>query len=161
MEEIREDNILRRIKKLSLLIPVKIDQIFMENDLTAAQSEVLMFLLSEEAGQEMFSGDLHMELGISKAAVSMQLKKLRQKGYIILQTSSGDDRLKHIRLTEKAWQMKQELDEKMKAFMKGIYRGFSEEDYEQLSQLTDRMLENLNTWERTAGERQKIQEATL
>ena len=29
------------------------------------------------------------------------------------------------------------------------------------SQLTDRMLENLNAWERTAGERQKIQEATL
>ena len=77
MEEIREDNILRRMKKLSLLISVKIDQIFMENDLTAAQSEVLIFLLSEEAGQEMFSGDLHMELGISKAAVSMQLKKLR------------------------------------------------------------------------------------
>ena len=57
MEEIREDNILRRMKKLSLLISVKIDQIFMENDLTAAQSEVLIFLLSEEAGQEMFSGD--------------------------------------------------------------------------------------------------------
>ena len=108
MEEIREDNILRRMKKLSLLISVKIDQIFMENDLTAAQSEVLIFLLSEEAGQEMFSGDLHMELGISKAAVSMQLKKLRQKGYIILQTSSGDDRLKHIRLTDKARHMKQE-----------------------------------------------------
>ena len=161
MEEIREDNILRRMKKLSLLISVKIDQIFMENDLTAAQSEVLIFLLSEEAGQEMFSGDLHMELGISKAAVSMQLKKLRQKGYIILQTSSGDDRLKHIRLTDKARQMKQELDGKMTAFMKGIYRGFSEADYEQLSQLTDRMLENLNAWERTAGERQKIQEATL
>ena len=161
MEEIREDNILRRMKKLSLLISVKIDQIFMENGLTAAQSEVLIFLLSEEAGQEMFSGDLHVELGISKAAVSMQLKKLRQKGYIILQTSSGDDRLKHIRLTDKARQMKQELDGKMKAFMKGIYRGFSEADYEQLSQLTDRMLENLNAWERTAGERQKIQEATL
>ena len=161
MEEIREDNILRRMKKLSLLISVKIDQIFMENDLTAAQSEVLIFLLSEEAGQEIFSGDLHMELGISKAAVSMQLKKLRQKGYIILQTSSGDDRLKHIRLTDKDRQMKQELDGKMKAFMKGIYRGFSEADYEQLSQLTDRMLENLNAWERTAGERQKIQEATL
>ena len=144
MEEIREDNILRRMKKLSLLISVKIDQIFMENDLTAAQSEVLIFLLSEEAGQEMFSGDLHVELG-----------------YIILQTSSGDDRLKHIRLTDKARQMKQELDGKMKAFMKGIYRGFSEADYEQLSQLTDRMLENLNAWERTAGERQKIQEATL
>lgn len=30
MEEIREDNILRRMKKLSLLISVKIDQIFME-----------------------------------------------------------------------------------------------------------------------------------
>ena len=47
MEEIREVNILRRMKKLSLLISVKIDQIFMENDLTAAQSEVLIFLLSE------------------------------------------------------------------------------------------------------------------
>ncbi len=57
--------------------------------------------------------------------------------------------------------MKQELDGKMKAFMKGIYRGFSKADYEQLSQLTDRMLENLNAWERTAGERQKIQETTL
>ena len=86
---------------------------------------------------------------------------IRDRGYIILQTSSGDDRLKHIRLTDKARQMKQELDGKMKAFMKGIYRGFSKADYEQLSQLTDRMLENLNAWERTAGERQKIQEATL
>lgn len=122
MEEIREDNILRRMKKLSLLISVKIDQIFMENDLTAAQSEVLIFLLSEEAGQEMFSGDLHVELGISKAAVSMQLKKLRQKGYIILQTSSGDDRLKHIRLTDKARQMKQELDGFHERYLPGIFR---------------------------------------
>lgn len=80
MEEIREDNILRRMKKLSLLISVKIDQIFMENDLTAAQSEVLIFLLSEEAGQEMFSGGFTYGTGNIQGSCFHAAEKIKAEG---------------------------------------------------------------------------------
>ena len=103
-----------------------------------------------------------MELGISKAAVSMLLKKLRQKGYIDLQSVSGDDCMKQILLTPRACQVKEELDKKMDIFQKYLYQGFSESEYEQLGQLVGRMLANLKSGEETAGQGQKnIEEVIL
>nr|WP_308626788.1 MarR family transcriptional regulator [uncultured Eisenbergiella sp.] len=162
MENKKDDSVLRLLKKLSLTASVRADQIFAENDLTSAQSEVLKFLLDQEGKKVIFSGDIHMELGISKAAVSMLLKKLRQKGYIDLQSVSGDDRMKQILLTPRACQVKEELDKKMDIFQKYLYQGFSESEYEQLGQLVGRMLANLKSGEETAGQGQKnIEEVIL
>lgn len=161
MENKMDDNVLRLLKKLSLMVSVREDQIFAENDLTAAQSDVLMILLDQEGKKEIFSGDIHRELGISKAAVSMLLKKLRQKGYIDLQSTTGDDRMKQILLTPRARQVKEELDKKMDLFQKYLYQGFSGSEYEQLGQLVSRMLANLKSDEEAAGQEQKIKEEVI
>lgn len=50
MEEKKDDNILRMLKKLSLTVSVKMDQIFAEDDLTASQIDVLKFLLDHVSG---------------------------------------------------------------------------------------------------------------
>ena len=47
MENKMDDNVLRLLKKLSLMVSVREDQIFAENDLTAAQSDVLKILLNQ------------------------------------------------------------------------------------------------------------------
>lgn len=157
MEEKKDDNILRMLKKLSLTVSVKMDQIFAEDDLTASQIDVLKFLLDHGSEQRIFSTELHLGLGISKSAVSMLLKKLRQKGYITLSPCLGDDRLKRIALTEKTWRLKQKLEEKVDVFQEQLYQGFTEKEYEQLGQSVQRMLTNLRLREDVSGSGQRIE----
>lgn len=149
------------LKKLSLTVSVKMDQIFAEDDLTASQIDVLKFLLDHGSEQGIFSTELHLGLGISKSAVSMLLNKLRQKGYITLSPCLGDDRLKRIALTEKTWRLKQKLEEKVDVFQEQLYQGFTEKEYEQLGQSVQRMLTNLRLREDVSGSGQRIEEVTL
>lgn len=125
MEEQKDVEILKLIKKLNLSVSVNVDRMFAEYGLTASQCEVLDYLL-DRMDDEVFSTDLHVDLGTSRASVSMILKRLRQKGYVIFRSSLEDDRRKRIYLTERSCRMKQKIDEKAKVIDTCLYRGFTD-----------------------------------
>lgn len=160
MEEQKDVEILKLIKKLNLSVSVNVDRMFAEYGLTASQCEVLDYLL-DRMDDEVFSTDLHVDLGTSRASVSMILKRLRQKGYVIFRSSLEDDRRKRIYLTERSCRMKQKIDEKAKVIDTCLYRGFTDWERVEMKRLLRNMLKNLKaademsgetcTWEQTAG----------
>ena len=74
---------LRLLKKVNLGLESSINADMAEMDLTAAQCDVLGYL-EEHRGKAVYSTDLHRDLGVSRAAVSALVKKLKAKGFVTL-----------------------------------------------------------------------------
>ena len=133
---------LRLLKKLNLGLESDINADMTELGVTAAQCDVLAYLMSR-AGQEVGPTDLHRDLGISKAAVSALLKKLRGKGLLNVEADPQDDRRKRICLLPEAWKLNDQLDGTADRLLEGLYRGFTEEEERSLLSLLQRMYVNL------------------
>lgn len=133
---------LRLLKKLNLGLESDINGDMAKLGVTAAQCDVLSYLMGR-AGQEVGPTDLHRDLGISKAAVSALLKKLRGKGLLAVEADPEDDRRKRIRLLPEAWKLNAQLDGTVDRLMEGLYRGFTEKEEKTLLALLQRMDENL------------------
>ena len=142
MAGLKDDNILRLLKKLNLASEAAINRMFQENDLTAAQCDLLNYLLTHE-GPGLSATQAHLDLGLSRASISTLLKRLKGKGYVTFEACPHDDRQKGIRLTEKARQMEFEMDRRAERLEKRLFCGFSAGEQRQLEQMLLRMLMNI------------------
>lgn len=138
----KDENVMRLLKKLSLGIEMEINARTPENDLPAAQCNILGYMLNHP-GSKIRSTDIHRALGISRATVSGTLKRMRGNGYIGFEEVPGNDREKYLVLTERALR---KHDEMVKCFMSVeavLYRGFTKQETELLEELLKKMLCNL------------------
>ena len=110
--------------------------------ITGAQAQMLLHLLHRGDGVSLTT--LHRDTGFSMAALSGQLKQLRQQGYIRAEPCPGDDRRKFFYATEKSRRLRETLDAALERTQRQLYRGFSEEDLCTLDALQKRMLQNLS-----------------
>ncbi|MCC8025150.1 MAG: MarR family transcriptional regulator [Clostridium sp.] len=148
MAALKKDNVMRLLKQLNLTVEMMVNHMFVHNDLTASQCDVLSCLMDH--GKSAVSATLiHRELGLSRAAVSALLKRLKVKGYLVFETAPHDDRQKLILLTDKARRIEQEMDEKAEVIKGCLYRGFSKEEQEALEGMIRRMLCNLKAEQRS------------
>lgn len=111
-------------------------------DLTPSQSFILNYLLSQK-GRELYATNIHMELGISKAAVSSLLKALRRNGYLRMESDPEDDRRKQITLSEKAYEVEKRIRESLKERQACLCRNISEQNLDMLETCLKRMIANI------------------
>ncbi len=142
MAGIKDDNVLRLMKKLNLAVEAAINSMFQEKDLTAAQCDVLNYLLTH-AGPELSATQVHRDLGLSRAAVSALLKRLKGKGYLTFQACPHDDRQKSIVLTKKAGQIEWEMGQRAEKLETRLFSGFSDEEQDRLEKMLGQMLLNI------------------
>ena len=116
------------------------------NDITAAQSHVLMFIMCHEP--PVYPSDIQREMHISGATVSGLVKKLRAKGYLTLEGCDTDERRRGLIATEKAAAHKAEIESCMSRIENRAFKGFEEKDLETLHSLLSRMAENLKDAEK-------------
>ena len=117
------------------------------DDLSASQSYLLYYLLLSEAPQS-YASDIHIQLGLSKATLSSNLKALRQRGYIQTGSDPQDDRKKQIRLTEKAHCLKHRLQEVISQKQGCLCQGLSSHQIEILEYCLTKMLLNIKQYSR-------------
>ena len=129
-----------------------ISRFFLRTDLTAAQGHLLLYILTRPH-QRLCSTELHRGLGLSRAAVSELLKKLREKGFLTLRTAPEDERQKLIEPTDRALELKQTLDRLAARTETQIFNGFSPQEIEALLCFQMRILQNLNKEEHLDGNR--------
>lgn len=117
------------------------------NDITAAQSHVLIFILreSEKNGGSITPTYIHKKLNISRATVSGLIKKLRASGYITLEGCEDDERQRHIAVTEKAHMHMAEIESCMGSIEDMAFRDFSQEELTELHRLIRKMANNIDT----------------
>lgn len=130
------------IKKIYLGIDSAVNARLSGIGMTAAQLEILAFLLShrEEAPH---STDLCQALGVSRSTVSALLKKMRDKGYLVFCSNLSDDRQKDILLTERARVLDGEMDCCAEYLMRHLYRGFTTDELGILTELLKKMYGNI------------------
>lgn len=111
-------------------------------DMTSAQSMLLDYLLLDKK-KEYHLKDICSELGLAKATVSVMLKALRENGYLEMTADPEDDRKRKITLSHKAFDIQEELENKLKNRGNCIFRGITEQEVKNLESTLDRMIANL------------------
>ena len=130
-------------KRICILVEAQINRMLRSEQLTAAQGYLLLYIW-EYHPQGIFVTDVHRELGISMAAASSLLKKLREKGFLQLEDSrQPDDRLKKIRLTEKLFDNAPYLQKIFYQAQERAYNVLSPEEQAMLYRLQKRILDQI------------------
>lgn len=140
--EWKDESIMRTMKKINLCIESELDRRTKADGPTAAQYNVLGYLLAHKE-QTVCSADLCARLGISRAAVSTMLKRMRREGYLEFQNVPGDDRQKQIVLTSRGIDQETEMKKIFKEVQAILYIGFSEDEKNVLRNFLQRIDCNL------------------
>lgn len=142
MERTEKDKVIHLIKVIHIQIEETLNHLTEQYELTAAQCDVLGFILAHETAC-INSTMLCQKMNLSKANISVLLKKLRQKNYIRFKTNPEDDRQKQIVVTEKTRQLEKELKNNFYQMEEVLFKNISNEDLTYLNKLMNKMLLNL------------------
>ena len=118
-----------------------------EQGLTDVQARVLLYIMANtDTGTSLT--DLHRELHFSMAAASGLIKRLREKGFIRVESCKLDERRKLLYVTDKGARVREVMDASLKRLPDLLYRNFTPEELETLNRLQKKMLDNLSLSER-------------
>lgn len=137
-----DKNVMLLLKQLNLNIDAAVGRAVESKELTGAQGRLLGYL-QEHRDEKLCSTDIHTRLHFSRASVSEMLKRLRQKEFVQFEMEPGDDRIKYIVLTPKAYELHRFMEQTFADIEERLYRDFSEEDKAEFLRLADKMLRNL------------------
>ena len=98
----------------------------------------------EERGEVVYQHDLESRFGITRSTASKVVSLMAQKGLVEQLSVEGDRRKKQLRLTRKAREVTQMMNEDRRHFEQMLRRGFSTEELEMLFSFLDRLHANLS-----------------
>ena len=97
MNDICEEELLALMKKISIRLEIQLEQNLREDDVSGVQVYLLVhFLRRHRYGT--YISELCREEGVSKTTMSLLIKKLREKEYLVFQENEKDDRILRIGL---------------------------------------------------------------
>lgn len=121
-------------------------------DITGVQAQTLLYILRHsDTGASVTV--LHQVTGYSKATISNLIKRLREKGYVRVESCQEDDRRRLLFSTEKGQRIQGFLTQSIQNAEDVLYSGFSPGELSTLDQLQKKMLQNLSAYQtRIQGE---------
>ena len=127
---------------ISIQLNARADRALSQQGLTGVQARVLLYIL-KHSNTGVSLTELHRDLNFSMAAASGLIKRLREKGYVRVESCLLDERRKLLYVTEKGSRVREVLDVSLRAIPDQLYRGFTEEEVATLHRLQKKMLQNL------------------
>ncbi len=110
--------------------------------LTTAQCEVLNYLF-ETNKEYVHQIDLEHHLSLSNPTVTGLLKRLDEKGYVLIVQNNTDKRKKNIYLTESAYKMQKRIQNCRKKANNRLVLGVSKKEQQKLASVLEGLLENI------------------
>ncbi len=110
--------------------------------LTTAQCEVLNYLF-ETNKEYVHQIDLEKHLSLSNPTVTGLLKRLDEKGYVLIVQNNGDKRKKNIHLTESAYKMQKRIRSCRKKANNRLVLGMPRKEQQKLASVLEGLLENI------------------
>lgn len=99
-EEHQAEEMIFLMKKLSLDLDIQLERSMREKNMSGVQVYFMVYILRHHP-RGTYITEMCREIGVSKATLSVLVKKLREKGYLCFQETPGDVRKKRIVPTEK------------------------------------------------------------
>lgn len=110
--------------------------------ITASQCGVLDYLFHSRK-EEINQKDVEKALSLQNPTVTGLLKRLEEKGYILIVPSTKDKRCKNIYLTEKAYDIQKRMEADRKKIDKKLTIGMTKKEKQSLQKMLEKVLYNV------------------
>ena len=111
--------------------------------ITASQCAVLDYLFSSRK-EEVNQRDIEKALSLKNPTVTGLLKRLDEKGFILIVPSNRDKRCKIVYLTEKAYDIQRRMEADRKKIDKKLTIGMTNKEKEALQKMLGKVLYNIS-----------------
>ena len=130
------------IKQINNVYEKDFNKILRSIGITSSQCAVLDYLFhsSEEA---ITQRDIEKHLSLKNPTVTGLLKRLDEKGFILVVPSTTDRRCKNIYLTEKAYDIQKKMEAGRKKSDRGLTIGMSAKEVQALKKALEKVLYNI------------------
>ncbi len=113
-----------------------------KSGLTASQATVLKYLY-ETKKEYVNQKDIEDYLKLPNPTVTGLLKRLDEKGYVLVVPNMQDKRKKNVYLTEQAIDMQKKIDQSRKKMERAMVRGMKKNEVECLKKYLEKVLYNI------------------
>lgn len=110
--------------------------------ITSSQCEVLDFLFRCET-EEVSQRQIEKALNLKNPTVTGILKRLDEKGFILIVPNAKDKRKKNVYLTEKAYDIQKHMESERRKVDKNLTLGMTKKEVESLDKLLNKVLYNI------------------
>lgn len=118
------------------------NQLLASSGITASQYEVLSYLY-ETNKEYVNQKDIEVFLNLRNPTVTGLLKRLDEKGFVLVVPSTQDKRKKNVYLTERAYDMQKRLSQSRKKMERAMTRGMKKNEVQCLQRYLEKVLYNI------------------
>ena len=135
----------RKIEMLSRQIRRKVDESISSQDLTAKQAMILLVIYDLSKVKDVYAKDIEDAFDMRRATVTGILQLMEKNGIIVREENNVDGRLKSIRLTQKAINLRLKMKKNIQKVESNLLSDLSKEEIETFLKIMEKMSHNLCT----------------
>lgn len=135
----------RKIEMLSRQIRRKVDESISSQDLTAKQAMILLVIYDLSKVKDVYAKDIEDAFDMRRATVTGILQLMEKNGIIVREENNVDGRLKRIRLTQKAINLRLKMKKNIQKVESNLLSDLSKEEVETFLKIMEKMSHNLCT----------------
>lgn len=135
----------RKIEMLSRQIRRKVDESISSQDLTAKQAMILLVIYDLSKVKDVYAKDIEDAFDMRRATVTGILQLMEKNGIIVREENNIDGRLKKIRLTQKAINLRLKMKKNIQKVESNLLSDLSKEEIETFLKIMEKMSHNLCT----------------
>ena len=135
----------RKVEMLSRQIRRKVDESISSQDLTAKQAMILLVIYDLSKVKDVYAKDIEDAFDMRRATVTGILQLMEKNGIIVREENNIDGRLKSIRLTQKAINLRLKMKKNIQKVESNLLSYLSKEEIETFLKIMEKMSHNLCT----------------
>ncbi len=138
-----DDDFGKSIHMLSRQLKREIDIHVAKYEITGVQSAMIQFIYEKSKKKDVFAKDIEKNFDVRRASIAGILQNMEKNGLIKRETVGNDARLRKIVLTQKALEIKKDVQKKIRNVEKQAIEGLTKEEIRNYVELTKKMSTNL------------------
>lgn len=142
-----EKELIRKHERINSLRRAKFAQCFEGLPLTCVQALTLRFVVQQVEFGEVYPKDVERFLSIRGSSVNSLINPLEREGYLIREATKVDGRYKRLVPTQKAHELRDEIDRRIDRFVSGLFVDIPEQELAQFDEFLGKIEQNLNKME--------------
>ncbi len=131
------------VKQINNIYEKELNERLKKLGITSSQCAVLDYLFHTNK-EEVNQRDVEKNLSLKNPTVTGILKRMEEKGFILIVPNASDKRKKNIYLTEKAYDIQRKMDADRRKLDKRLTIGLSKKEIEVLGRGLEKVLYNIS-----------------
>lgn len=131
------------VKQINNIYEKELNERLKKLGITSSQCAVLDYLFHTNK-EEVNQRDVEKNLSLKNPTVTGILKRMEEKGFILIVPNATDRRKKNIYLTEKAYDIQRKMDADRRKLDRRLIIGLSRKEVETLSKGLEKVLYNIS-----------------